>query len=276
MWKKIILHRAQSSEVFENVVENAKVERRAEVDNLNVFHLQNNLNAIDLSQNNNRYRASLKNGELVRDEKGPLVVTHNYIPIFDNNNDTFIKDEEYPLDLSVKLEKQEIQTIVEANPEPVDVNDSGYITNDISPCAVVDLTMKSIEEPTSNVDDDVVITKTVPGELQIKYPYLKMTNTGALVLWNFLWALLQDANYTHITVWYSVVDLQFKIVNSSLLAKQWGIVKRNHSMDWRKIKKILDLYLRKNLIRVCSEEGMVYQFLIVPRHVKQNMLGSEK
>jgi len=276
MWKKIILHRAQSNAVLENVVENAKVERRAEVDNLNVFHLQNNLNAIDLSQNNNRYRASLKNGELVKDEKGPLVVTHNYIPIFDNNNDTFIKDEEYPLDLSVKLEKQEIQTIVEANLEPFDVNDSGYITNDISPCAVVDLTMKSIEEPTSNVDDDVVITKTVPGELQIKYPYLKMTNTGALVLWNFLWALLQDANYTHITVWYSVVDLQFKIVNSNLLAKQWGIVKRNHSMDWRKIKKILDLYLRKNLIRVCSEEGMVYQFLIVPKHVKQNMLGSEK
>ena len=137
---------------------------------------------------------------MVRDEKGPLIVTHNYIPVFDNNNDTFIRDEECPLDLSVKLEKQEI---AELNPEPVDANDSGYITNDISPCtdAVVDLTMKPSEEPISNVDDEeVVITKTVPGDLQIKYPFLKMTNTGALVLWNFLWALLQDSNYIHIAV----------------------------------------------------------------------------
>ena len=151
-----------------------------------------------------RYRASLKNGELVKDEKGPLIVTHNYIPIFDNNNDTFIKDEEYPMDLTVKREKLEVldiqSTTVEANPEPIDANDSGYITNNLSPSAVVDLTIKHSEEPTSNVDDEVVITKTVPGELQIKYPYLKMTNTGALVLWNFLWALLQDPNYTHIVV----------------------------------------------------------------------------
>ena len=88
----------------------------------------------------------------MKDEKGPLVVTHNYIPIFDNNNDTFIKDEEYPLDLSVKLEKQEIQTIVEANPEPVDVNDSGYITNDISPCAVVDLLTEIVFQLRSTVN----------------------------------------------------------------------------------------------------------------------------
>ena len=98
---------------------------------------------------------------MVRDEKGPLIVTHNYIPVVDNNNDTFIRDEEYPLDLSVKPSKE--------------------------PISIVD-------------DEEVVITKTVPGVLQIKYPFLKMTNTGALVLWNFLWALLQDSNYIHIAV----------------------------------------------------------------------------
>ena len=30
------------------------------------------------------------------------------------------------------------------------------------------------------------------------FPLLKTTNTGSLVLWNFLWALLQDDNYNNI------------------------------------------------------------------------------
>ena len=30
------------------------------------------------------------------------------------------------------------------------------------------------------------------------FPLLKTTNTGSLVLWNFLWALLQDENYNNI------------------------------------------------------------------------------
>ena len=36
--------------------------------------------------------------------------------------------------------------------------------------------------------------------------------------------------------------------------------------------QILDLYLRKNLIKIVSGEALVYQFLIVPKHVKQDLL----
>ena len=36
--------------------------------------------------------------------------------------------------------------------------------------------------------------------------------------------------------------------------------------------QILDLYLRKNLIKIVSAETLVYQFLIVPKHVKQDLL----
>ena len=98
-------------------------------------------------------------------------------------------------------------------------------------------------------------------------------------------------------------DLRFKIVNSTLLAKKWGQVKHSQAMGWNKIKKvkqeksvidisqvtatwgkitiiynyilffqILDLYLRKNLIKIVSAETLVYQFLIVPKHVKQDLL----
>ena len=44
------------------------------------------------------------------------------------------------------------------------------------------------------------VSPCVPDNLLVLYPYLKMTNTGALVLWNFLWALLQDNSYRHVAV----------------------------------------------------------------------------
>ena len=32
----------------------------------------------------------------------------------------------------------------------------------------------------------------LPDSVVAEFPYLRLTNTGALVLWNFLWALVQD------------------------------------------------------------------------------------
>ena len=74
-----------------------------------------------------------------------------------------------------------------------------------------------------------------------------------------------------------------------MLAEKWGEVKTHHVMDWNKVSKvskqksyflgivtnifqILELYLRKKLIKLCSGEAMIYQFLIVPKHVKQDEL----
>ena len=50
---------------------------------------------------------------------------------------------------------------------------------------------------------DQTIAETDPATLnkdEIKrlFPMLKTTNTGSLVLWNFLWALLQDENYKRV------------------------------------------------------------------------------
>ena len=39
---------------------------------------------------------------------------------------------------------------------------------------------------------------TQDGDLKTMFPLLKTTNTGSLVLWNFLWALLQDENHKKI------------------------------------------------------------------------------
>ena len=38
--------------------------------------------------------------------------------------------------------------------------------------------------------------------------------------------------------WVSVIDLEFQVVNKSLLAEKWGSVKTQHSMDWSKVRKV--------------------------------------
>ena len=118
---------------------------------------------------------------------------------------------------------------------------------------------------------ETLAIKTLSDQVEARYPHLRLTNTGALVLWNFLWALVQDSNNQEVVRWVSVTDRKFQIVNKSLLVKAWGKVKNHPGMDWNKVRKIMELYLRKKLIKICSAEAMVYQFLIVPRHVKQSV-----
>jgi len=111
---------------------------------------------------------------------------------------------------------------------------------------------------------------TLPEDIKTLFPHLKMTNTGSLVLWNFLCALLKDDNYKKIVTWISFPGMKFRIVNPSLLATLWGQVKQNPSMDWCKIQKILDLYLRKNLISSGRTEHE-FTFLIVPKAIKETL-----
>jgi len=127
---------------------------------------------------------------------------------------------------------------------------------------------------------DQTIAGTDPATLEREdihrmFPLLKTTNTGSLVLWNFLWALLQDENYNTILSWVSFNNLKFRIVNPSMLATFWGKVKQNPAMDWGKIKKILDLYQRKNLIISCQTE-LEFIFKIIPKTVKDNLESANK
>merc|ERR1719186_2519025 len=115
-----------------------------------------------------------------------------------------------------------------------------------------------------NVQPSVSTSPTLPPDVLTLFPHLKTTNSGSLVLWNFLWALLQDENYKKIVSWVSFPNLKFCIVNPSMLATLWGQVKQNPSMDWSKIKKILDLYLRKKLIASGPTEHE-FTFLIIPK-----------
>jgi len=263
MWKKRFILQAQ--EDGNNVNGQQSKRFKEEKDDI-----QGSQDQQQTFSNKTRYRASLKNGVLVEDERGPLIVTHNYYHVYNNNNDGCNlnqeslhsnHDQDYPLDLSTKL----LEPKIEAKIESADTTASCP-----SPC-LIDLTVKKNVEPDTSCQTQ--IERRIPSEIQSMYPHLKMTNTGSLVLWNFLWALLQDANYKKIAIWESVCDLKFRIVDPAKLSQLWGKIKQNQTMDWTKISKILDLYRRKNLIKLCVEGMLVYQFLIVPKHVKQVLLS---
>merc|ERR1719186_2317804 len=122
-----------------------------------------------------------------------------------------------------------------------------------------------------NVESSLFTSPTLPPDVLTLFPHLKTTNSGSLVLWNFLWALLQDGNYKKIVTWVSFPNLKFCIVNPSMLATLWGQVKQNPSMDWSKIKKILDLYLRKKLIVSSGTANHEFTFLIAPKSIKETL-----
>ena len=127
------------------------------------------------------YRASLKNGQLVEDEKGPLIVTHNYVASV-NNNDLTVTDRDHdnndltvsndhdiidlskhdpniPLDLSMTKVKTEVTSSILISPGMDDISDSGYITSPVSMESGLDLT---VAKKTQDFSDTVNI-------LNIKY-----------------------------------------------------------------------------------------------------------
>eukprot|EP00092_Neocalanus_flemingeri_P098202 GFUD01125217.1.p1 GENE.GFUD01125217.1~~GFUD01125217.1.p1 ORF type:complete len:441 (-),score=134.21 GFUD01125217.1:58-1194(-) len=262
------------------------------------------------------YRAVMRNGELVEDENGYLVVTHNYVVLsnvqapVDMSNTSSIDS---PLNLSVKDQKTSMTTHHHSdtdsgyNSSPRPGQDTNTPVNEVTKVTTPDVqglttvqargvtillplapvakitklypkiapkpTEDEVKEGAKDLSVEPPLTNsspTLPPDMKTLFPHLKTTNTGSLVLWNFLWALLQDSNHDQAITWISFPSLKFRIVNPSLLATMWGQVKQNPSMDWLKIKKILDLYLRKNLISSGSSQ-LEFTFLIVPKAIKETL-----
>ena len=81
---------------------------------------------------------------------------------------------------------------------------------------------------------------------------------------------MQDNSNAAIVRWVSINDLEFQIVDKMALAEMWGRAKRHRGMNWTKVRKILELYHRKKLLKICSARATIYQFQIVPRHIRQS------
>jgi len=96
------------------------------------------------------------------------------------------------------------------------------------------------------------------------FPYLRTTDMGSIVLWNFLWALLADHNYQGIINWIDRPTLKFRVLHPQALARLWGTVKKNRAMNWDKLMKVIDLYLRKNILKQ-GDDQLMFHFVLIPQ-----------
>jgi len=101
-------------------------------------------------------------------------------------------------------------------------------------------------------------------EVGSMFPYLEATDMGTIVLWNFLWALLKDSNYRQVLRWIDQPTLKFEVIQPQDLARLWGIVKKNTSMNLDKLMKVIDLYVKKEILKQ-GDEKFVFQFVLVPQ-----------
>jgi len=95
------------------------------------------------------------------------------------------------------------------------------------------------------------------------FPHLRTTDMGSIVLWNFLWALLADQNYQGIIKWIDRPNLKFRVLKPQALVQLWSTVKKNSSMNWGKLMKVINLYLNKNILKQ-GDDKFVFQFVLIP------------
>ena len=147
MWKKSLILRSDSGVQSDN-------DNKVSVKNHNESH---NFSATICSQNIG-FTACVKDGNLVLDKRGSLVVSHQYFPLFCNSDlfphDAIIQqtlgpgcapvpDQVTPLDLSLLKVEMKEEAVIRDNTE----HDSGYQT---SP-PLVDLTNTPDEDHTQEV-----------------------------------------------------------------------------------------------------------------------------
>ena len=195
-------------------------------------------NSLVFCRSSTSFKAIIKNGELVQSEEGYLKVTNSVVAKSRNvySDSSHYSDHintnihGVPLNLSMRDQVSQGQNGISMdsfNPFPALSNNSS--NNDVvakrptkqeagPPPTELDVQVKKPlpkdpmkstgEEATSksnksfeasvSVKPTPMSPSNVQNDLKILFPYLKMTNTGSLVLWNFLWALLKDENYNKI------------------------------------------------------------------------------
>jgi len=232
------------------------------------------------------FKAILKNGELIKDDDGYLIVTPNVKGSADplnlcirehanklgnskRYNDTLMQQsEELKSDngdaINLKLSKNVIQeTVIPEEKSPV------LDIVKIAPKLHIGEKNVAYVAPKDAVDNQIDVAKKKEGLLNRLFPMVKSTSSGSLVLWNFLWALLHDKHFNNVIKWISSDEGSFYICDHHMLAFLWGQIKENPTMNWEKIDKVLQLYVKKDLLRYGQSQDE-YKFLILPKPIKES------
>ncbi|KAM8945177.1 ETS translocation variant 4 isoform X5 [Vulpes vulpes] len=86
---------------------------------------------------------------------------------------------------------------------------------------------------------------------------------GALQLWQFLVALLDDPTNAHFIAWTGR-GMEFKLIEPEEVARLWGIQKNRPAMNYDKLSRSLRYYYEKGIMQKVAGERYVYKFVCEP------------
>lgn len=78
-------------------------------------------------------------------------------------------------------------------------------------------------------------------------------------LWQFILELLGNHSCKDFITWTGN-DLEFKVLNSGVLAKRWGRRKNNSRMNFDKLSRAMRYYYEKNIIKHIPGQRLLYTF----------------
>ena len=122
-------------------------------------------------------------------------------------------------------------------------------------------------ENPSKKDDD---KKDNAKQHKIRMPQRK----GGLQLWQFLYALLEDADKQHseLIEWtHNRKELEFRLNDPEAIALWWGIIKHRANMTYERLSRSLRYYYDRGILKKMGGERYLYRFCIDPEDMYQHI-----
>jgi hypothetical protein len=132
-----------------------------------------------------------------------------------------------------------------------------------SPTSTVS-SQKNQEDPTRAVKfyDDFIDFR---GDILRKPPNSK----NCRILWEYLYLLLQDSNYSSVIKWEDESNMVFRIVQAEKLAALWGLQKNRLGMTYEKLSRGMRYYYPNNIIAREPGRRLLYRFMRHPDDIKK-------
>lgn len=94
------------------------------------------------------------------------------------------------------------------------------------------------------------------------------------LLWEFIYHLLLNNEYSTYICWDNKERLIFRILNPHGLAKLWGNQKSRSTMTYEKLSRALRYYYKMEIIKKVPGQRLTYQFMQAPKDIKKGQRGA--
>lgn len=125
-------------------------------------------------------------------------------------------------------------------------------------------TSKNQEDPTRQIKfyDDFIDFR---GDILHRPPDSK----NCRILWEYLYLLLQNTDYSSVIRWEDDTQMVFRIVQAEKLAALWGLQKNRLGMTYEKLSRGMRYYYPNNIIAREPGRRLLYRFMRHPSEIKK-------